>query len=204
MKTFEAKMNMILPLLVLSVIFLPSSPADAAGYTVKEKDSVYLYHALENKASLDEMLANKDIALLFEKDESLESSLPVSVRSSFSSRKSELLDPALFEIALNELIQKQNSTTKEAEKAIKRVSGKSELGSVLLGNNLGKLEFELVQIKGLQALLNSLIPKTTNVALKLQIRDQIDVLKNTQKKIEALLYQKEKDFSFLGWLVATI
>ena len=131
--------------------------------------------------------------------------MPLSVRTSYTNRRSELLDPADFAIALNELAEKKTSTLEAAEKEIKRVGRKTtELGSVILGNNLGTLEFQLVQIKGLQALFNSLIPKTTDVSVKLEIRDQIEILKEEQKKIETLLYEKEGNFSLLGWLVATI
>jgi hypothetical protein len=203
MKKFEGKISIILPLMALSLLSFSYGKAHA-DYPSSEKDSVYLYNALENKESVDEMLANKDIALLLEDDKAFEESLPVSVRTSYTNRRSELLDPAEFEIALKELTIKENSILKDTEKEITRVSRKTELGTVILGNNLGTLEFELVQVKGLQGLFNSLIPKTTDVSVKMDIRDHIDTLKEEQKKVETLLYQKENNFSLLGWLVATI
>ncbi len=203
MKMFPVAIK-ILPVIALFLLAFPFLSANAATYPASERDSIYLYYALENQASIDEMLASKDIALLLEEDESLRESLPIWIRSSYFDRKSELLDPADFEIALNELTEKQTFAMKDAEEAINKVSKKTELGTILLGNNLGTLEFQLVQIKGLQALLNSLIPKTTDVTIKMQIRDQIYILKEEQKKIETLLYEKENDFSLFGWLVAAI
>lgn len=190
--------------MVLSLLSFSNASKTGAEYPIKERDSLYLYYALENQASIEEMLAHKDIAMLLEGDKSLEKSLPFSIRSIYSNKKSEVLDPADFEKALSELTEKQKSAIEQAESALKKVSRKNEFSAVILGNNLGKLEYQLVQIKGLQALLNSMIPKTVDVTTKMQIRDQIETLKDEQKKIEAFINEKADRFSLFGWLVAAI
>ncbi len=185
MNTFSKKI-----LLALAISLLSFTSASA-----NEQDSLYLYNALENNVSLQEMLdVQTQVALIAElEDETLVTKIV----------KKEMTT-ADVSSALEEITSKQKVATEKAEDIMDSIKNKSGLRATVLGNNLGSLEFQLVQIKGLQALLNSLILKTVDVPLKLQMKDQIEILKQEQEKIEILLAEKEGKFSFLGWLVATL
>jgi hypothetical protein len=186
MNTFSKKI-----LLALALTLLFSTTASA-----NEHDSLHLYNALENHSTIDQMLTTHAIE---------EAQLTETETASLIKRtaKKEMTQAEVLE-ALEEITAKQELAIEKAQNAMNSVKNKSGLRATVLGNNLGTLEFQLVQIKGLQALLNSLISKTVDVPLKLQMKDQIETLKQEQEKIEILLDEKEGKFSFLGWLVATL
>ncbi|MFZ2150132.1 MAG: hypothetical protein WAV15_03155 [Minisyncoccia bacterium] len=185
MNTFPKKI-----LLALTLSLLTFSTARA-----NEADSLHLYNALENTTSLNEMLNYQAQVTLVE--QLADKSFTAAVGKKEATEKD-------IELTLKEITAKQNSAIEKSENAISTIKNTSGLRVAVLGNNLGTLEFQLVQIKGLQALLDSLISKTVNAPLKMQMREQIETLKQEQEKIEALLAEKEGKFSFLGWLVATL
>ena len=176
-------------------LILSISPSRAYA----ENDSIYYYYALENRSSVPEMLARRDTAI---EEETAALQRIVSQKSFKDNVKS--LTPDEFDITLREVTDKAKAATEKAERAMDRLDNSNELRTVLLGNNIGTLEFELVQIKGLQDLLYSLISKTEDVNVKMEIKEQIAELAKEQKKIESSISQKENHFSLLGWLVATI
>ena len=199
MKKTISKEKSILLALALSVLSLGALSAEAAS-TPPPVNSLYLYNALENKYSFEQLINNdlpEETVAVAPEDIAL--AAPV-----LSLEERTRIQEEKVRVDLEELTLKQEKAIKDADEAVKRISAAGEWRSTVLGNNLGSLEFHLVQIKGLQAALNSLVGKTVDVPLKLKIGGQIEELKEEQTKIEEVLAERSDKFSFIGWLVATI
>lgn len=199
MKTFTAQKKKVLLALAFSLFFLGTGAHAQTPSSVTSADTLYLYNALENKYSIEQLL-NNEVEL---PTESLDP-VALAVPPMLSLEEKTRIQEEKVRVDLAELTLKQEKALADAEAAVEKITNKGEWRSTVLGNNLGILEFHLVQVKGIQAALNSLSKKTVDVPLKLQIQDQVEVLHDEQSKIESVLAERNDKFSFIGWLVATI
>lgn len=102
---------------------------------------------------------------------------------------------------LQEVTKKQNISLVKIKRAVKNVEGQSGLATLLVGNSLGTLKFQLVQMRDQSVQLKSLALKTKNDEYKTQIESQVKSLKEQQTKIENFISEKERDFTIFGWFV---
>ena len=85
------------------------------------------------------------------------------------------------------------------ETAVKALENKNRLGTFLIGNNLGILKFQLVQIKDQVYLLETLNKKTENDDLKIKIDKQVKLLQEEQERVVNFILERESKFSLFGW-----
>jgi hypothetical protein len=186
MKNFEKKNKTVVLVTIIGASLFFFSNASV------NDSSLSMYNALENKTSILEMLNNPTVV----SEELLAQIMAENAKIKIQERETRA--------TLVQITAKQEIAIQKSQRAMHAINNKNVLRTTVLGNNLGTLEFQLVQIKGLQAMLNPLISKTTDVELKTQIKNQIEYLKKEQEEIEAVLQTLRGRFSLLGWIVATI
>lgn len=186
MKNFERKNKTVVLVTIIGISLFFFSNASA------NDSSLNRYNALENKTSILEMLNNPTVV----SEELLTQIMAENVKIKIQERETRAV--------LAQITAKQEIAIQKSQRAMRAINNKNVLRTTVLGNNLGTLEFQLVQIKGLQAMLTPLISKTTDVELKTMIKDQIEYLKEQQEKIEAVVDAHQGRFSLIGWIVATI
>ncbi len=81
---------------------------------------------------------------------------------------------------------------------------RSDVTTFLIGDDLGVLRFQLVQIKGQTLTLKSLLSKTKDDDNKVQINSLIKVSEEEQNKVGDFLLSQENKFSLFGWFVHII
>lgn len=170
--------------MILPIIFLSSSYfafASTPNNSTNEYDSMYRYSALENKTSFSNTTNTKDISA--EKLPEVAEPLNITVKE------------------FRDIIKKQNSSTEKTNNLINTSANRSGLKTFLIGNNLGILRFQLVQIKDEASLLEALALKTEYSAYILQIDNQFKLLKKEQVEVEDLILKQEGEFSLFGWFV---
>jgi hypothetical protein len=106
--------------------------------------------------------------------------------------------PDGFTRKLQNASEKQDFSTIQINNAINVLENRSGLATFLVGNNLGVLKFQLVQVKDQIYVLNALSQMAQNNTDKIQIDNQIKFLQEEQKKVENVLEQKNQ-FSLFGW-----
>lgn len=163
------------------LVFLPLFNAQAANVSdpANEYDSMYRYNALENKVSF----------------------------ANYNFKDSTVLFPELGNVPddvankLQDIAEKQNFSTEQIDNAISVLKDENGFKTFLVGNNLGVLKFQLVQIKSNASELNALVLINKDSANKMQIDTQIKSLKEEQAKVENLILEQENKFSLFGWFV---
>ena len=73
-----------------------------------------------------------------------------------------------------------------------------------LGNDLGVLKFQLVQMKDQGRTLNALMLKTNDNSMITQINSQIDALEQQRAKVNNFILERDDDFSVFGWLISSL
>ena len=181
----------ILPMAILSLLFFPSAFGNAEAEPKNENDSLYKYNALESKISFFD-LNSSDV----KSSDSLvneESSVLINQKS-----KEELVEEEVKEEFQN-LTEKINYSMGRIETAVKALENKNRLGTFLIGNNLGILKFQLVQIKDQAYLLETLNKKTEDGDLKIKIDKQVKLLQEEQERVVNFILERESKFSLFGW-----
>ncbi|MDQ3245244.1 MAG: hypothetical protein M3P22_02795 [bacterium] len=142
-------------------------------------DSIYRYNALENKISFADNINNM---------------IPI---------KNEYLQIDNITIELEAIRQRQNFSREQINIAITKIENRSKLTNFLMGNSLGALHFQLVQIKDQDYQLKKLSLKSQNDVDKIQIDDQIKLAEKDQTKVENFVAEQEQNerFNLFGWLV---
>ncbi len=83
------------------------------------------------------------------------------------------------------------------------LENRSGLATFFVGNNLGVLKFQLVQVNDQIYVLNTLLGESQDDVTKSQINGQIKFLQEEQIKVENSLLQNNK-FSLFGWFANTL
>ncbi len=154
--------------------------------SINDNDSMYQYNALENK-NFFPSLAVADIAT-----DNIVKELP---------KGGGLPDDITTQ--LQNIIEKQNFSIIQINNAIDTLKNRNGLKTFLVGNNLGILKFQLVQIKDLISTFNTLNQNTEDNTIKVKINNQIKLLQEEQTKVENFIIEQKDKFSLLGWLVTS-
>ncbi len=147
-------------------------------------DSMYRYSVLENKVSFGN-LENKVDSLA-------EKSQKINALPDDGAKK------------LQDITDKQNFSTQQIDNSLKNIKNRSRVKTSLIGNKLGTLKFQMIQIKDQATSLEALALKTEYTKNKIQIASQVRFLKEEQIKVENFIREKEDEFSLFGWLVNSL
>lgn len=171
-------------LLTTAFFLLPFSGALAYDDTSVHADNdIYKYNALENKASFREMLGDSDV---------------------LEGKSFEVVDlPVDVVKELENITKKQNISVERISVTMKTIKGRNVLRTFFIGNNLGTLRFQLVQIEDQIYLLETLAPKTNDVITQNQINSQIKSLTEEKAKIEDFILEQDGKFNLFGWLITS-
>jgi len=96
----------------------------------------------------------------------------------------------------------QSDSASTSAEAIAKVEKRSALQTFLFGSdyrNLGVLRSEIATTTNNIRQLKDLLDKATSVADKAELSAQIQVLEDSQAKLEAYVEAQENVFSFFGW-----
>ncbi len=167
--------------LFIPLFFFAGAFGVHAQESINVYDSLHQYNALENKVALIKLL-NIEI-----------------VNSAVNTIPPEEIIKELEDMKL-----KTKTSLSHTKNAMNTIKNSNELKKFLIGDNLGILKFELVQIEGQIAMLAALRINTKDPSLQIQIDSQIDTLRQEQKKVEGFVLGQDKKFSLFGWLVATL
>ena len=105
---------------------------------------------------------------------------------------------------LQDITDKQNYSTQQIDEAINTLKKRNRIRTFLIGNKLGTLKFQMVQIKDQATLLEALALKTEYTKNKIQIASQVKFLREEQGNVENFIREKENEFSLFGWLVNSL
>jgi hypothetical protein len=165
-----------------------SANAFEVNNPASEYDSIYRYNALENKITFTNLAVAGDINTTI-KELPKNNILPV---------------PDDISQKLQDITKKQNFSTIKMNDAIKIIENRSMMTAFLIGNSIGVLKFQLVQIKDLITELNALTTKTEDSVIKNKIDSQIKFLNEEQRKVENYILKQKNSFSVFGWFVTIL
>ncbi len=176
--------------IVLTLLFFSSAFASETRNTANEYDSMYRYNAIENNSLSPNLLVNNTEGLKekpLTKDDETTSDITKQ---------------------LEDITLKQNFSTETIDNTINAIKKRGGLKTLLIGSNLGVLEFQKVQINNMIFRLNDLTLKTENSTNKIQQIDSIDSqiksLKEEQTKVDNFILKQNKKFNLFGWLVTSL
>ena len=181
--------QIILRILFFSVLFLGVSimVAGAQGENNEEilrNESIYNYNALEREISylsIGEIIDNQNKISPENEEESIN-----------------------IKEKMEEVINSYNQSEKLSEEIMTDIGKKDGVGSFLLGTALGKLRFQLVQIKGRIHELEALAEKTENYWEENEIYIQIEKMEQEKNKVDNFILARENKFSLFGWFVSIL
>jgi hypothetical protein len=172
-------------LMILPIIFFSSISIVNANYdSLYEYNSIYKYNALENKTYFPTTINNT---------ETIEEKLPE-------------INPVIENNIekLKNITNKQIDSIEKSDKAISRIENRSDLRTFILGNKLGILKYQMVQMQDQSYVLNALALDTKDTEKENQINNQVNILELQQTKVENFILEQENEFSLLGWFVGSL
>ncbi|OGI68400.1 hypothetical protein A2738_00735 [Candidatus Nomurabacteria bacterium RIFCSPHIGHO2_01_FULL_42_15] len=167
---------MILPI----VFFAYTLEAFEVDEVTSEYDSIYRYNALENK--VDFYKIGSDTTFLLEEYTIDEDNIK----------------------SLEAITEQQINSIEKSDHVITILEGRSAVQTFFLGNDLGVLKFQLVQMKDQGRTLNALMLKTNDNSMITQINSQIDALEQQRAKVNNFILERDDDFSVFGWLISSL
>lgn len=182
MKTIK-KISVIMVLALLFFSHAFASEVNSSIDSIDKDNSIYKYNALENKISFSSLINVENLPEKYLKSDKLSDD---------------------FIKQLQNITEKQNFSINKTENAINTIQNRNKLKTFLIGNNLGILRFQLVQIKDQTYLLGILTLETENNMNKIQIDNHIKLLKEEQIKVEEFILEQENKFSLFGWFVTIL
>lgn len=180
----NAKVKKISLIAIPALFFSFAALANDTNIPLNEYESMYKYNALENKNTF--IYTEGGIITVVEK-------IPEVTKEEKSDAEK-----------LEDLAKKQANSIKKSEDSMKAIENTSSIKSFLIGDNLGILKFQMVQMKDQRHSLSILASETDSADIKDQINNQIETLSNEEKKVENFILKTENEFSLFGWLVASI
>lgn len=103
-----------------------------------------------------------------------------------------------------DIIDKGDYSIQEINVAINKINDESKLRKFFVGNKLGALSFQLVQIKNQTYVLNSLGEENEDESIKIQIDNQMKYLEKEQKVVEDFILEQKDKFSLFGWFISSL
>jgi len=152
---------------------------------VDKNSSMYRYSTLENTVSYFEMIKNNE-----------------NLNPKQFTDEEVLIDDSIEK--LEDLIKRHNFSTKRINESINSINEKSKLKTFVIGNNLGILKFQLVQINYNINSFNDLYLKTEDYENKIKIEQELNLLKEENLKVEKFILNQDNKFSLLGWFVVML
>ncbi len=157
---------------VFAVFLFPRVNVDAEiPANVSPDDSVHQYNALENTQPLSLITANAN---------GQEPSVNIPE-------------------ALRVITEKEDTSLFVIESAMAELGNASEVKTFLIGNSLGILKFQLVQIRDEAIALQTLAGEGPDITTSIQINNQESLLKGEETKVEKFILDQESKFSLFGW-----
>lgn len=164
------------------IVFLSfNSTASAQNMPIDQNDSIYKYNALENKVNF---LNNTD---------DLNKESPEDVV---------FVDDNIKK--LEDITKQQTSSIEKSEDAMTTINNTSALRTFIIGNRLGILKFQLVQMEDQSNVLKMLALETTDNTTKENINAQIEILRKEQEKVKNFILEQDNKFILFGWLIAAL
>lgn len=171
--------------MVFALLFFSSTFAFANNPS--EDSSMYRYNALENNNFFLSSVANAA------------SNVVISTTSLVEVPKNNKL-PDDVSTKLQDVTKKQNFSTEQIQNTISSINSRGGLKAFILGNNLGILKFQLVQINDQIYTLNALFLEAQDGSIKIQIDSQIKFLKEEKTMVEDFILKQKSRFSLFGWV----
>lgn len=185
------KTTIKISLIILSIVFFSSSVfANGLDEIVDENDSIYRYNALENKIYFPNTISNYNSSNSKEKLSVL--GLEIHTATNDNAKK------------LKDITEHQNSSILESDNAISAIENRYGLKVFFVGNRLGVLKYQLVQMKNQSFVLNTLTLEAENSAIENQINNQVEISEQQQIKVENFILEQEDKFSLFGWFVSSL
>lgn len=178
------KIKKILILASFVIIFSCNSVARAQNTSLSQDDSIYKYNALENKANFLNITDNTD---------DVDEKLPEDIV---------LIDNNIKK--LDDITKQQIISIQKSEEVMDTINNMGMLRTFIIGNKLGILKFQMVQMQNQSYVLEIIALETTDTAIKDTINSQIQILKEEQKKVESFILERDSKFSLFGWLIASL
>ncbi|MFA5936381.1 MAG: hypothetical protein WC822_00715 [Candidatus Paceibacterota bacterium] len=163
---------------LLFLLFFSSVNASEMYDSISKESSMYKYNALESNISF-ESLSNNLGEILINKDE-----LFIDITKK-----------------IQDITERQDFSSQQIENIINKIENSSELRTFLIGNKLGTLKFQLVQIKDQAYLFNALVLEVGDYVNKIKIDNQIKLLEKEQVKVESFILKQNTKFSLFGWFI---
>jgi len=162
----------LIKIVFLSAILLLSSNN---AYALEQNN------ALENHSSVNSLL-NKETTPVFQNPEII------------------IIEDVVIS-KLESITTKQNISIQIIDDATGQLKNRSGLKTFLIGNNVGVLKFQLVQIEDQAYRLNNLSLDASNNTEKENIEIQIEILNNKKIEVSKFINEQEQEFSLFGWLI---
>jgi len=162
----------------LSIATLLLFPLGLIAY----EDNIYRYNALENKINFAQ--GNNEV----------KNKIPQEIEIIVDKNTEKLKNT----------IKEQNISIEKTEDVMNKINNRTALRTFLIGNKLGALKFQIVQMKEQDHILNNLASNIEDTETENQIKIQIDVSEKQQKKIEDYILEQDEKFSLFGWLANSL
>ena len=180
------KITIKISLVILTIMsFSFCSSVLAQNIPVDQYDSIYQYNALQNKIHFPE---TGNVAIIPE--------------VALSNNNTATIDDNAKK--LKDITEEQNISTEKSDNAITAIENGGSLKTFFIGNKLGTLKYQLVQMKEENRVLVVLALDAKDSATENQINNQVESLKKQQVKVENFILKQEKGFSLFGWLVSSL
>lgn len=189
MSTQLTTIKKVLLITTFTMLSFSSVIAFEPDNSINEYDSMYKYSAIENNSISPDLVAN------------------VSNTSVKKLPDINNVNQNDFILRLESISEKQNSIFKLLEDAKDEINNRGKIKSFLIGNNLGVLNFQMVQVNNLVFRYNDLlleIKDTGDVSQIDYILNEIKLLKEKKLEVKNFILEKDKEFSLFGWLVTSI
>ncbi len=178
----------IVSIILLSLVYFSFASANEQTDIEKEYDSMYRYGALENKAYFPTLAISTNI---------VEEKLP----EIDTEIKPVMQDSAEI---LKDIKEKQNDSIKKSDYAINTIESRSGLRTFLIGNKIGILRFQMVQMEDQSHVLNALALESENETVKNQINTQINASEQQQERVKKIIIEQEGKSSIFGWFLGIL
>lgn len=174
------KISLVSPMVLPMIFFSSISLANEIDNPAKEYDSMYMYNALENKVNF--FSTKNQVAIL----------LGENIADNDNTKK------------LENITEKQTDSIEKSDQAMSTIEDTTWVRTFLLGNSLGVLRFQVVQMKDETTSLEALALKPEYAKNQIQIASQVKLLKEKQEQVENFIREKENEFSLFGWLANSL
>jgi len=101
---------------------------------------------------------------------------------------------------IKDVTEKQNYSKEQTNNKLYQIKNKSKAFSFLVGNKLGILRFQLVQVKDQVSRLKDLKEKVNNNIERLQIEDKLKLAEMERIILENTILEQQNRFSLFGWV----